>query len=111
MNLDFLPSRAIALYMMKLFVTRSLAVLVALVMVLLMLDLLGESSKILGVEGNTEADLWRYAVLYIHGGVYLDIKVVARRPLAEIFNSSVAHDRYTWYSVLANKGDHIFNGE
>ncbi|WP_343345645.1 LPS export ABC transporter permease LptG [Sphingomicrobium sp. XHP0239] len=63
MNFDFLPSRAIALYMIKLFVTRSLAVLLALIMVLLMLDLLGESSKILGVEGNTEADLWRYAGL------------------------------------------------
>jgi len=61
-------------------------------------------------HGAHKADLWRYAVLYIYGGVYLDIKVVARHPLAEIFNSSTAHDRYTWYSVLANKGDHIFNG-
>ncbi|MEN3972976.1 LPS export ABC transporter permease LptG [Sphingomicrobium sp. XHP0235] len=62
-NIDFLPSRRIAAYMIKLFVTRSLAVLMALVLVLLMLDLLGESSKILGVEGNSEADLWRYAAL------------------------------------------------
>ena len=62
-NFDFLPSRRIALYMVKLFVTRSLAVLLALVLVLLMLDLLGESSKILAVEGNSEADLWRYASL------------------------------------------------
>ena len=63
MNFNFLPSRAIAVYMIKLFITRSLAVLVALVLVLLMLDLLGESSKILGVEGNSESDLWRYASL------------------------------------------------
>ncbi|MCJ8191554.1 LPS export ABC transporter permease LptG [Sphingomicrobium aestuariivivum] len=62
-NLDFMPSRRLALYMVKLMVTRSLAVLVALVLVLLMLDLLGESGKILAVEGNTEADLWRYASL------------------------------------------------
>ncbi|MCM8558503.1 LPS export ABC transporter permease LptG [Sphingomicrobium sediminis] len=62
-NLQFMPSRRVALYMAKLFVTRSFAVLVALVLVLLMLDLLGESGKILGVEGNTEADLWRYAGL------------------------------------------------
>jgi len=50
-------------------------------------------------HGAHKADLWRYAVLYMYGGVYLDIKVVARRPLAEIFNysASAAHDRYTWY--------------
>ncbi|MCJ7420812.1 LPS export ABC transporter permease LptG [Sphingomicrobium astaxanthinifaciens] len=63
MNLDFMPSRRLALYMVKLMVSRSLAVLVALVLVLLMLDLLGESGKILAVEGNGEADLWRYAGL------------------------------------------------
>lgn len=62
-NTDFLPSRRMAGYMVKLFVTRSLAVLVALVMVLMMLDLLGESSKILAVDGNSEAQLWEYVVL------------------------------------------------
>ena len=62
-NLDFLPSRQISLYMAKLFVTRTFAVLIALVMVLMMLDLLGESGKILAVEGNSDADLWRYVRL------------------------------------------------
>ncbi|MBB3763124.1 LPS export ABC transporter permease LptG [Sphingomicrobium lutaoense] len=62
-NMDFMPSRQLALYMVKLFVTRSLAVLIALVMVLMMLDLLGESGKILAVEGNGEAELWRYVSL------------------------------------------------
>lgn len=62
-NTNFLPSRRMAGYMVRLFLTRSLAVLVALVLVLLMLDLLGESGKILGVPGNGEADLWRYAQL------------------------------------------------
>ncbi|WP_265571738.1 LPS export ABC transporter permease LptG [Sphingomicrobium nitratireducens] len=62
-NTDFLPSRRLALYMARLFVTRSLAVLVALVLVLMMLDLLGESGKILAVEGNGEAELWRYVQL------------------------------------------------
>src|SRR4051794_16014826 len=47
--------------MVRLFVTRSLAVLIALVLILLTLDLLGESGKILAVPGNTDADLWRYA--------------------------------------------------
>ncbi|MBW0145715.1 LPS export ABC transporter permease LptG [Sphingomicrobium clamense] len=62
-NTNFLPSRRMATYMIKLFITRSLAVLVALVMVLMMLDLLGESGKILAVEGNGEAQLWDYARL------------------------------------------------
>ena len=47
----------------ELFVTRSLAVLVALVLILMTLDLLGESGKILAVPGNSDADLWRYVGL------------------------------------------------
>ena len=64
-NLQFFPSRRLALYTVKLFVTRSLAVLLALVLVLMTLDLLGESGKILAVPGNGEADLWRYVSLRI----------------------------------------------
>src|SRR5437763_16196683 len=62
-NPSFFPSRRLALYMVRLFVTRSLAVLIALVLILMTLDLLGESGKILAVPGNTDADLWRYAGL------------------------------------------------
>ncbi|HZU51004.1 MAG TPA: LPS export ABC transporter permease LptG [Sphingomicrobium sp.] len=59
-NFSFFPSRRLALYMVRLFLTRSLSVLIALVLVLMTLDLLGESGKILAVPGNTDADLWRY---------------------------------------------------
>ena len=59
-NLRFFPSKRLALYTVKLFVTRSLAVLVALTLVLMTLDLLGESGKILAVPGNGEGELWRY---------------------------------------------------
>ena len=62
-NLRFFPSKRIALYTVKLFVTRSLAVLVALVLILMTLDLLGESGKILAVPGNGEAELWTYVSL------------------------------------------------
>jgi lipopolysaccharide export system permease protein len=64
-NTAFFPSRQIALYMARLFVTRTLAVLVMLVLVLMTLDLLGQAGKILAVPGNTDADLWRYVVLRI----------------------------------------------
>lgn len=62
-NLSFFPSRRLALYMVRLFLTRSVAVLVALVLVLMTLDLLGESGKILAVPGNGDAELWRYVGL------------------------------------------------
>lgn len=64
-NLDFMPSRQLALYAARLFLTRSLAVMVMLVLVLMTLDLLGESSKILRVPGNGEAELWRYVSLRV----------------------------------------------
>ena len=64
-NLQFFPSRRLALYMAKLFLVRSFAVLVSLVMILMTLDLLGESGKILAVPGNGEAELWTYVSLRV----------------------------------------------
>jgi lipopolysaccharide export system permease protein len=65
MNFNFFPSKRIALYMARMFVVRTLAVLGALVVVLMTLDLLGESGKILRVPGNGDAELWRYVSLRI----------------------------------------------
>jgi len=62
-NLHFFPSRRIAFYMARLFVTRSLAVLIALVGILVILDLLGNSGEVLAYAGNGDAELWRYAGL------------------------------------------------
>lgn len=62
-NLSFFPSRSLAFYMVRLFLTRSLAVLVALILILMTLDLLGESGKILAVPGNGDAQLWHYVAL------------------------------------------------
>ena len=64
-NLAFFPSRHLAFYMVKLFLTRSLAVLFALVLVLMTLDLLGEAGKILAVPGNGDSALWHYVALRI----------------------------------------------
>jgi lipopolysaccharide export system permease protein len=64
-NLDFMPSRRLALYLARLFLGRTLAVLVLLVLVLMTLDLLGESGKILAVPGNGEAELWHYVTLRV----------------------------------------------
>ena len=62
-NLHFFPSRKIAAYMARLFVVRSFAVLFALVLILMTLDLLGNSGDILAHPGNGDAELWRYVAL------------------------------------------------
>ena len=64
-NLSFFPSRQLTLYMIRLFLTRSLAVLVALVLILMTLDLLGESGNILAVRGNGDPELWHYVALRV----------------------------------------------
>lgn len=62
-QLRFFPSRRMAIYVGKMFLVRSFAILIALVLVLMTLDLLGESGKILAVAGNGEAEVWRYVGL------------------------------------------------
>ena len=64
-NVQFFPSRRIALYMARLFLVRTFAVLAALVLILMTLDLLGESGKILAQPGNGDAELWRYVGLRV----------------------------------------------
>ncbi len=59
------PSPTIARYTARLLLTRSAAFLAGLVVILMTLDLLGESSKILAVHGNTDADLWHYVALRV----------------------------------------------
>jgi len=64
LQLEFFPSRTVTLYIAKMFALRVVAVLAMLVLVLQMLDLLGESGKILEA-GNGEAELWRYVTLRV----------------------------------------------
>ena len=63
MQFDFFPSRTLTLYLAKLFVTRTFAVLIMLVLVLQTLDLLSESGKILAYPGNGQGELWTYVLL------------------------------------------------
>jgi lipopolysaccharide export system permease protein len=60
---SFFPSRTVTLYMGRLFLTRTLAILLALVVVLQALDLLSESGRILAQAGNGEPEIWRYVGL------------------------------------------------
>lgn len=65
MHLEFFPSRTLMLYLARLFASRIVSVLIMLVMVLQLLDLLGESGRILAHPGNGEAQLWTYVLLRV----------------------------------------------
>jgi lipopolysaccharide export system permease protein len=57
---SFFPSRTLAIYMGRMFVIRSFAVLALLLLILQMLDLLSESDKILAVRGNGQHEILTY---------------------------------------------------
>ena len=63
MSNSFFPSSTISWYMARMFLLRSLAVLLALTLVLQTLDLLGESGNVLAHKGNGSAELWTYLSL------------------------------------------------
>lgn len=54
------PSPIIARYMARMFLLRTLGFLLGLTIVLMSLDLLGESGRILAVPGNGDAEVWKY---------------------------------------------------
>lgn len=62
---SFFPSRTMTLYMVRLFLVRTFAILAALVLVLQALDLLSESGKILAHAGNGESQVWQYVSLRV----------------------------------------------
>lgn len=65
MNIEFFASKTITFYMARMFLIRSMAVLAALVIILMALDLLGESGDILAYPGNGDAALWHYVGLRV----------------------------------------------
>ena len=65
MQLEFFPSRTMTLYIAKMFAVRIVGVLFMLVLVLQMLDLLGQSGKILAAPGNGQGELLTYVSLRI----------------------------------------------
>jgi lipopolysaccharide export system permease protein len=64
-SFNFFPSAKVSWYLARTFFVRSVAVLGALVFLLMILDLLGESGRILAAPGNSEAELWLYVSLRI----------------------------------------------
>nr|WP_316251112.1 LPS export ABC transporter permease LptG [Sphingomonas sp. JC676] len=62
---NFFPSRTMSLYMGRMFLIRTFAILAALVLILQSLDLLSESGRILAYAGNGDAEVWRYVGLRV----------------------------------------------
>ncbi len=65
MQFEFFPSRTMMLYIGKMFAVRIVAVLLMLVLILQTLDLLSESGRILGAQGNGQAQLMTYIGLRV----------------------------------------------
>jgi len=54
------------------------------------------------VNGCHKADFFRYAYLYIHGGIYLDIKCIPLKDLKEIFyNNNVTFFVESFNGIMA----------
>jgi lipopolysaccharide export system permease protein len=64
-SLNFFPSRRLAWYLAWKFLKTSFGVLIALVGILAMLDLLGNSGRILAHPENGQDELWRYVGLRV----------------------------------------------
>lgn len=60
-------------------------------------------------KGAHKADLFRYCILYIFGGVYLDVKTVLVKPLRDIFVENET-DYNSFYSVLSIINRSIYQG-
>ena len=56
-------------------------------------------------KGCHKADLFRYCILYLYGGYYIDIKSILIKPLNDVFENS-----YNFYSVLALGNKTIYQG-
>jgi len=58
------------------------------------------------LHGGHKGDLFRYCILYLYGGVYMDIKTELLSPLDNILP---IHSPYI-YTVINYAGDHIYQG-
>jgi len=57
------------------------------------------------IPGAYKADLWRYCVLYMQGGIYADTKILLCNPLNRLLDSETQ-----FVSVKEREGSHHLNG-
>ena len=61
------------------------------------------------LSGAHKADLLRYCLLYIYGGVYFDIKTLLIRDISDFIDTE-NHFKHTFYSVLSINNNTIYQG-
>ena len=64
-------------------------------------------------QGAHKADLFRYCVMYIAGGIYLDIKIELLQDISSLYSDSdpdSGPDPTTIYTVIGGDKVHIFQG-
>jgi hypothetical protein len=56
------------------------------------------------LDGAHRAELWRYAILSVKGGIYADISTVPRLPLRRIFGLDDVKpaDKFTWFVTITS---------
>lgn len=62
------------------------------------------------LSGAHKADLLRYCLMYIYGGVYADIKTLFIKPLNQIFDHSLNVNKELFYSVKSKEPDTLYQG-
>ena len=62
------------------------------------------------LSGAHKADLLRYCIIYIEGGIYMDIKTMLTRPLHEIIDHSVTNNRHKLITVKSANAGTIYQG-
>ena len=60
------------------------------------------------LNGSLKADFFRYCVVYIKGGLYIDIDISCEKPLSSIFNFDDIHLITTTDNCRNNKNDRIY---
>jgi hypothetical protein len=62
------------------------------------------------LSGSHKADLLRYCLMYIYGGVYADIKTLFIKPLNQIFDHSRNVNKQIFYSVKSKDNGTLYQG-
>lgn len=60
------------------------------------------------LNGSLKADFFRYCVMYIKGGLYIDIDISCEKPLTSMFNFDEIHLITTTDNCRNNKNDRIY---
>jgi mannosyltransferase OCH1-like enzyme len=62
------------------------------------------------INGSLKADFFRYCVIYIHGGLYIDVDISCEKPLKELFNFDEINFITATDNCKVQRSDRIYQG-